>query len=173
MKKYLPFTHIAYLFDYSTQPESNQTVDKKNDTVFLYHNLKKFIGAHPNWSQNDVKQTEINKVFADSINVWKNQTSFLKGMEFKLDNVGEYKDNGNTVYGATFTKSSFESDDPAVSMDIMGIVNKSDIDKLTNGKHYLLKGELIKTLDRKPGFIVDYYELGAYRFKITAFHQTD
>ena len=171
MKRILFFILISFLFYSCDQPGSTRIVEHKQDSIFLYTRLMAFKATHHNWSQNEVKRAEINSIFTDSINSWKSQGDFLKGIVFQLESVGEYKDNGQTVYGATFRKSSFDGD--SVTMDIMGIVNKSDVDKLINNKHYALRGDVVKTLDRQPGLIADYYDLGAYRVKITEFKQAD
>jgi len=161
-----------YLFCSCEQPTvSTEIVKDRQDTVFLRGQLKKFKTAHSNWDQNEVKQEEVNAIFTDSVNSWKNQSDFLKGMVFQLNSADKYTDNGEVVYAATFHKSAYDGD--SLAMDILGIVNKSDVDKLTNNKHYNIQGNIIKTLDRKPGLAAGYYDLGAYRFKITGFKQTD
>ncbi len=175
MKKLLLILSLAVSTLSSCQMANTPTAVVK-DTVFINTKLQAFIDKHPDWEQNEIKQEAVESQLADSLIVWRKDAGFLKNMPFELESIDKINENGKILYAASFRAGSLHNPDSytglPVTISVLGIVNKDDVEKLTNGKHYFLQGKYFRNI--KGGLVgkvsTDYY-LGNHTFEITGFKE--
>ncbi|MXV49456.1 hypothetical protein GS399_00610 [Pedobacter sp. HMF7647] len=177
MKILLPTAALSFLI--ACQPNQPKSVLDAQNRIPLELKVRHFIESHPEWSTNEVVEASVDKIFVDSVRMWSKRADFLENLPLNAEEVQKVDDNGKTVYLVTFkTFNDPERAEPSVlnkiNVRLLGDVTEAQMKKIKTGAHYTIDAKLKKILSLQGGgLLIDEYELGAYRFKVTDFRKLE
>jgi hypothetical protein len=101
-----------------------------------------FAKRNPNWSQNDILNTQTSKYFEKELIKFYKTSKSLDSLTLTLEKTGQL---ANKVYVAKFVNSDQSlTDNKNIYIEIVGLIDKKMVSELTTEKKYTIKGTFIR-----------------------------